>query len=255
MISPIEPRTPSDPIQEEGNYPGKELESMALAVNYSRWIIERLKPFLGKHILEVGAGAGSISKLLLETKPETMTLLEPSMNLFPVLRQCLAGIDEGHVAHAYQSTLIQTFSGALQPPQPDTAVYINVLEHIKDDRAELRALRSILSPGGRVLIFVPAHQWLMGSMDYQLGHFRRYSLEEIIFKCRAAGFNVRLAEYFDLIGIVPWWLKYCLLKSEQMEPAAVRVYDRYVVPISRNLERFITPPLGKSIILVGENSR
>lgn len=245
----------SDPPTERGwNYPGTELESMALAVNYSRWILDRLKPFLGKHIVEVGAGAGSFSQLLLETRPASMTLLEPSLNLYSILSQRLPAIDKDRIAQAHHATLIQAFAAAARPRQPDTALYVNVLEHIQDDEAELRALHSILPRGGRVLIFAPAHRWLMGSMDRQLGHLRRYTLSELTWKCRAAGFKVRVSEYFDAIGIIPWWLKYCVLKSERMEPAAVRLYDRLVVPISRTLERLITPPLGKSIILVAENS-
>ena len=226
---------------------------MALASNYSRWILDRLRPSIGKHILEVGAGVGSFSKFLLETSPESLTLLEPSPNLFAILTERLPGIDTRGIAQARPATLIEAFSGANAPRQPDTAIYVNVLEHIEDDEGELRALHSILPRFGRLLIFVPANRWLMGSMDQQLGHFRRYSLDELTTKCRSAGFRIQFAEYFDVMGIVPWWLKYCVLKSDRMEPAAVELYDRLIVPISRTLERFVTPPIGKSVILVAEN--
>jgi len=63
---------------------------MAFAVNYHRWILDRLAPFLGKRIIEVGAGVGSFSELLLETRPESLTSLEPSPNMFAVLIQRLA---------------------------------------------------------------------------------------------------------------------------------------------------------------------
>ena len=226
---------------------------MALAVNYSRWILERLRPFLGKNIIEVGAGAGSFSQILLETGPASMTLLEPSPNLFSILSRRLPEIDTRGIAAAHQLPLIQAFAAASPPRRPDTAVYVNVLEHIEEDEEELRALHSILPAGGRLLIFVPANRWLMGSMDRQLGHCRRYTLGEITSKCRSAGFSIQMAEYFDVIGIIPWWLKYCVLKSNSMEPGAVQLYDRLVVPISRMLEGWITPPLGKSIILVAQN--
>ena len=183
-----------------------------------------------------------------------MTLVEPSLSLYSILSQRLPVIDTSRIAQAHHSTLIKTFAGTTRPRQPDTAVYVNVLEHIQDDERELRALHAILPPGGRLLIFVPANRWLMGSMDHRLGHFRRYTVDELRSKCRSAGFSIRLAEFFDVIGIIPWWLKYCVLKSDQMEPAAVRLYDRWVVPVSRTLERFITPPVGKSIVLVADNS-
>src|SRR5262245_9782619 len=133
--------SPSDlPTEREWSYPGTELESMMLAVNYSRWILERLKPFLGKHIVEVGAGTGSFSQLLLETRPTSMTLLEPSPNLYSILSGRLPEIDKDGIAEAHQATLIQTFTGNLRRRQPDTAVYVNVLEHIRDDEGELHAL-------------------------------------------------------------------------------------------------------------------
>jgi SAM-dependent methyltransferase len=225
---------------------------MALAANYSRWILDRLRPFIGKHILEVGAGMGSFSKFLMETAPETMTLLEPSPNLFAILTKRLHEIDTRGVAQVYPATLGRAFSEANRPRQPDTAIYVNVLEHIEDDEGELQALHSILPASGRLLIFVPAHRWLMGSMDHQLGHFRRYTRDQLSTMCRSAGFTIRLAEYFDVMGILPWWLKYCVLKSDRMEPAAVQLYDRLVVPISRTLERFVTPPVGKSVLVIAE---
>ena len=199
-------------------YAGRELESMAFAVNYHRWILERFAPFLGKHIVEVGAGTGSFSMLLLETKPESLTLLEPS-NMY-------AALEKARIAEAHHCTLAQ----AKFSIRPDSIVYVNVLEHIEDDQGELRIAHSALAPGGRVLIFVPANPWLMGSIDRQLGHFRRYTMNELMSKCRAAGFGIRSSSYFDVAGILPWWIKYCVFKSERMEPAAVRFYDRWVVP-------------------------
>ena len=224
---------------------------MALAVNYHRWILKRFTPFLGKRIVEVGGGTGSFSELLLETRPEILTVLEPSANMYPVLVRQLSGIEKGHLAQVRQCTLVQAFAGS-RAPQPDSILYVNVLEHIEDDKEELRTAHSVLAHRGRVLIFVPANPWLMGSLDRQLGHFRRYTMRELSSKCRAAGFTVRHSSYFDLLGILPWWLKYCILKSDHLEPAAVRFYDRWVVPISSRLEGLAAPPLGKSIVLVGE---
>src|SRR5437764_15344178 len=80
------------------------LRSMDFAVNYNRWILERMKPFLGKRVVEVGAGAGSLSALLLEHGVETLTALEPSALGYPRLRQKLAGM-QGARVDALQSTL------------------------------------------------------------------------------------------------------------------------------------------------------
>ena len=225
---------------------------MALAANYRRWIMQFFKPFLGKHILEVGAGAGSFSEMLLRERPQSLTILEPSDNLYSSLKKRLAALDQNGIAKVRQATLSGAFGDGSQMPRPDTAVYINVLEHVEDDQAELNKICSILLPAGRILIFVPAHQFLMSRMDHEVGHFRRYSLNELQSKCVSAGFRITLARYFDVLGVLPWWLKYRVLKSNSLEPGEVRVYDRCVVPICRTLESFVSPPFGKNIILVAE---
>jgi SAM-dependent methyltransferase len=238
----------------DSSYPGRELESMAFALNYHRWILDIFKPYLGKRIVEVGAGSGSFSELLLETRPEWLVAIEPSSNMFPVLRDFLGRIDTSHVVLPRQGTLSQNMEAVLSGGEPDSILYVNVLEHIQDDSAELLVMHSLLRSGGHALIFVPANSWLMGSMDRELGHHRRYERQELRSKCEDAGFSIRLENYFDLFGIVPWWLKYCLLQSKTMEPSAVRFYDRMVVPWSRRLESRFTPPIGKNLVLVAQKN-
>jgi SAM-dependent methyltransferase len=234
------------------HYPNIELDSMAFAVNYHRWILEALQPFLGKHILEVGAGRGSLSELLIESGTQSLTALEPSANMYPQLVHRLAAIGASHV-ESRQCTLLQAFADQARPPrQPDSIVYVNVLEHIEADEAELRAAHDVLPSGGRVLIFAPAHQWLMGSLDRRIGHVRRYSMRELTAKCQKAGFRICRASHFDFFGIAPWWLKYRLLKSSRVETGTVRLYDRCIVPIARAIERKVHPPIGKNLIVVGE---
>ena len=66
---------------------------MSFASNYRCWIMDLLKPFIGRHIVEVGAGAGAFSALLLATKPESLTVLEPSTNLYSRLEDILRPLD------------------------------------------------------------------------------------------------------------------------------------------------------------------
>ena len=239
-------------MDEKWSYTGRELESMSFAVNYHRWILDIFRPYLGKRIVEVGAGSGSFSELLLETHPEWLDAIEPSANMYPLLADHLRHIDSGNIGHAHQGTLTSRAEAIRKSGVPDSVIYVNVLEHVEDDAAELASIYALLKPLGHALIFVPANPWLMGSMDHQLGHFRRYTMKELRRKCEAAGFAIRLAWHFDLLGIAPWWIKYCLLQSKTMEPAAVRAYDRFVVPFSRWMESVIQPPVGKNIILVAE---
>jgi len=147
--------------------------------------------------------------------------------------------------HLHQSNFPDSWNANPQIQTPDTAVYINVLEHIEDDEAELKTIFNALAPGGRILIFVPALPFLMSSMDHELGHFRRYTLPELVAKCSSVGFSIKAARYFDLLGVAPWWIKYRLLQSNTMEAGAVRAHDRWVVPVSQKLESLIEVPFGK----------
>jgi hypothetical protein len=136
--------------------------------------------------------------------------------------------------------------------RPDSIIYVNVLEHIADDVHELSVINKTLDAGGRIFIFVPALRWLHGSYDRQINHFRRYTRTELEKKCVAAGFRVIASRYFDLFGVLPWWVKYKVLQSNNMEPGAVRFYDQRVVPIAKVLESTLSPPLGKNVLLIGE---
>jgi len=233
-------------------YTGRDLEAMSFAVNYHRWILQIFAPYLGKRLVEVGAGVGSFSELLLERPIESLVLVEPATQMYEMLTQRM---------QRFQSTTqIQTFNAMFHrvAPEirtvwrPDSILYVNVLEHVADDEAELRAVNQTLIKGGRIFVFVPAFSWLYGSFDRQIGHVRRYGSSGLAEKCQGAGFKVLESRSFDFFGIVPWWIKYCLLKSRTMEPAAVRFYDEYVVPFAQAIERVVKPPVGKNIILVGE---
>jgi hypothetical protein len=112
-----------------------------------------------------------------------LTILEPSNNLYPSLSKRLATLDRTGVLNVKQATFSEAFGDDSQIPRPDNAVYINVLEHVEDDEAELKRVCSTLLPGGRILISVSAHLFLMNRMDHEVGHFRRYSLNELQSKC------------------------------------------------------------------------
>lgn len=216
---------------------------MAFAVNYHRWIVGELAPFLGRQVAEVGAGIGSVSSLLLEQPIERLEAYEPSDNMFPQLAARLAGEPRARAVNA--------FFGSEAPTQPfDSVAYINVLEHIEDDRGELARAFDAIRPGGHLLVFVPALGWLYSDFDRRIGHARRYSRAGLAQVARAAGFEVIRAKYFDLAGVLPWYLN-CVLLGRGLGAGGVALYDRLAVPPMRRLEGWIPPPLGKNLLMVG----
>jgi hypothetical protein len=235
------------------NYPGRELEAMDGASNYHRWILEIFEPFLGQQLVEVGAGLGSVSEMILKQHScQRLSLVEPSKDTYEVLVAKAWRLDSATRVETYNGTFTQVAPEIKSKGSPDSIIYVNVLEHIEDDELELKTVRDTLTEMGHVFIFVPAFSWLYGAFDARVGHIRRYSKPELAGKLQRAGFKVILSRYFDLPGIAPWWLKYCLLKSDVMEPAGVRLYDRFVVPATRRLESVINPPVGKNVIAIAQ---
>ncbi len=238
-------------MKKKVEYVGKDLEAMDFAVNYHRWILALMKPFLGKHLVEVGAGTGAFSKILLETAPKTLSLVEPSA-MFESLQTNLAKHDSATKIRAFPNIFAEVAAQIETEQSPDSIIYINVLEHIEDDRLELKIIHRTLREKGRVFVFVPALPVLFSEFDKQIGHFRRYRKTELVEKFRAIGFRILLSRYFDAAGIFPWLVKYRLLKSLTMESSAVHFYDKFVVPVSKPIESFLPLPLGKNLLFVAE---
>lgn len=234
-------------------YDGRDLEAMSFARRYHRWILEIFEPYLGTRLVEVGAGVGSFSELLLERPScESLALVEPSRAMYARLTERLAALHTPVRLLTFNAAFTEVAAAIKAEQKPDSIIYVNVMEHIADDDAELRDVHRSLAPGGRVFIFAPALPWLYGSFDRLIRHRRRYTRTELENKCRAAGFRVVKSHYFDFAGIIPWWVKYRLFKSEAMEAGAVEFYDRFIVPIVKTVERNIRPPVGKNVVLIAE---
>ncbi len=225
-------------------YPGKELEAMSFAVNYHRWIIDEFEPYLGETVAEVGAGIGSVSQLLLRKRIKRLFAFEPSQNMYPVLERNLGRDERCRPIHGFFGPRYRGF---------DSVVYVNVLEHIQDDRGELASAREALHPTGHLLLFVPALSWLYSDADEQMGHVRRYTKRALCRLVEEAGFGIVRARYFDLAGVVPWYVNFVLLRSS-LRSGSVSLYDTLVVPTMRVVEKWLPPPIGKNVLLVAKKA-
>jgi SAM-dependent methyltransferase len=225
-------------------YVGKDLEAMSFAPNYHHWILDEFIPYIGAEIAEVGSGTGNFSELLLGTaQVRHLTALEPSANMFEKLQQRLAGNPKAKTENAFFGSqgYLECF---------DTVLYVNVLEHIENDAEELRYARDSLKAGGYLCVFVPALRYLYSELDKKVGHFRRYHKQPLADLISASGFELITIKYFDLAGILPWYIAFVLLKGSTSS-ANVSLYDTLVVPMMRRIERRLTPPIGKNLLVVG----
>ncbi|WP_210357191.1 class I SAM-dependent methyltransferase [Sphingomonas beigongshangi] len=79
----------------------------------------------------------------------------------------------------------------------DLVAVLDVVEHIEDDVAALAAMKSLLRPGGKILVAVPAHQWMWSAHDVVNHHHRRYSKATLVRAIEAAGLAPRKLTYFN----------------------------------------------------------
>lgn len=227
-------------------YFGKDLEAMSFAINYHRWLLAEFLPYIGSSVAEVGAGAGNFSSLILKANIKSLMAFEPSINMYPLLQEALRTDKRAKAINGF-------FGKEATGECFDSIVYINVLEHIEDDASELAKVRDALTPEGHLLIFVPALPWLYSGLDRQVGHFRRYTKKNLIERVQRAGFSIVKARYFDMAGIVPWFINFTLLNNS-ISGESVSMYDRLIVPVMRVLEGFVPPPIGKNVLVVARKA-
>lgn len=227
-------------------YFGKDLEAMSFANNYHRWLLAEFLPYIRGSVAEVGAGVGHFSSLILEANIKSLMAFEPSSNMYPLLQEALR-TDK-------RAKAINGFFGKEEAGECfDSVLYVNVLEHIEDDASELVTVRDALSPEGHLLIFVPVLPWLYSEFDRQIGHFRRYTKKGLIDIVHEAGLSIVKERYFDVAGIIPWYINFTFMKNT-ISGGSVALYDRMVVPAMRVIEGLVPPPIGKNVLLVARKT-
>jgi SAM-dependent methyltransferase len=226
-------------------YEGSELELFADATVWKRYWSARLIPFLGSSVIEVGAGLGANTAYLNDGSARTWLCVEPDPQLAGRIR---AGVETGRLP-ANVSVRCGTLAAVPPGAAADTIVYVDVLEHIEDDRAELRAAAERLAPGGHVIVLAPAHQRLYSKFDAAIGHFRRYSRRSLL---AAAGPELALvrAFYLDAAGLLASAANALLLKSATPTPAQIALWDRVLVRCSRVVDALTMHRLGKTVVAV-----
>jgi SAM-dependent methyltransferase len=158
------------------------LEDLSMAVRYRRYLYELLEPYLGDSVLEVGAGLGDFAAQLAGRRRLVVTDSDP----FCVwsLRERLGDRPEVEVR------ALDLQGEATIGAPVESVVAINVLEHLEDDEHALAAMRSVVVPGGRVLLLVPGYPALYGEFDLAVGHLRRYTPAALRHAVEAAGLHV-----------------------------------------------------------------
>ena len=220
-------------------YSGRDnLEVMALARNYNRFLVDQVLAVSRPQqlVVDFGAGAGTFSRPVAQAGRHVVCVeTDPTL--------CRALQEAGHpVAQDLEN---------LQDASVDCLYSLNVLEHIDNDEAVLRAWARKLKPGGQVFVYVPAFQMLYTSMDRKVGHVRRYTRGELRAKLERAGLRVTRSRYADSIGFAAT-LVYKLSDKGRgdINPRMLQLYDRAVFPLSALLDAVLGLVLGKNTYAV-----
>jgi SAM-dependent methyltransferase len=220
-----------------------DLENLARATRLGDWMYEQFAPHVGPSAVEVGAGIGTFSQRLLDRGVSDLLLLEPEPACHARLLQRFG--DDPRC----------TVSDELLPGSPaladraGTADFVlcqNVLEHIADHEASVRAMATALRPGGVLSLLVPAHPRLYGRLDEIYGHERRYTRPVVRDLLTGAGLELLDLRSFNALGIVGWMTK-SRVGDATLDPRSLRAYER-ILPLWRPVERALRLPVGLSIV-------
>ena len=184
---------------------------------------------------------------------ETVVAAEPNKQLFFELKSKTQNLQNVRAIQSDSDQILRDINSRAQ--KFDTILYLNVLEHIEDDVAELGRARQLLTDSGKVIIVVPAHMWLYSKIDGLTGHFRRYS-QKTIFQVASQHFHQVQLLNFDSAGLIPYWLVYKLGKSTKVSGANAKIYSWVILRLSRIL--FIMTRgrlIGKNLIVIAQTPK
>jgi SAM-dependent methyltransferase len=231
------------PLSPVAHYAGLELELFARAHRWKAYLADLLRPHLTGDVLEVGAGLGATTAALCDGRQRRWVCLEPDPDMAKGLERA---IGEGRLPGCCR-VVAGTLTDLLAADRFDAIAYVDVLEHIRDDAAELARAAGHLVPGGRLVVVAPAHSWLYSPFDAAIGHHRRYttgSLSGVV----PAGLTRVTVRYLDAVGLLASAANRVLLRQRLPDRRQLALWDGWMVPLSRAVDPLLGFRVGKSIL-------
>lgn len=230
-------------------YVGNELDTFSHAVNWKSYFGRLLAPYIRGDVLEVGAGIGGTTRVLCTPQADRWVCLEPD----PELAERLRISQEEQPFPAPVEIEIGAVEHLAADRRFDCILYIDVLEHIEADRAELQAAARHLKPDGALVVLCPAHPTLYTEFDKAIGHYRRYT-KSMYRAIEPDGLLRERLFYLDSAGLLLSLGNRLLLRSGAPTVKQVKIWDRLFVPVSRMLDPILGRSIGKSVVGVWRNA-
>jgi SAM-dependent methyltransferase len=204
-------------------------------------------------ILEVGSGTGANLNLLVEFG--SVTGIEMCREAIHFAQRC-ESVRSGR-ARLVQGRCPQDLLALGE--RYDAVCLFDVLEHLDDDIAGLRAICEVLRPGGKIVLTVPAYPWLWSAHDVQLHHRRRYTLRSLAGVFEQAGLKTQALSHFNTL-LFPLALAERAFEratgsnqlATSIPPAAVNGALRTIFASERKLLGKVPLPFGLSLFAVAK---
>ncbi len=233
----------------DNRYIGEELTIFSHAKNWKKYYASKIQPYFGKSLLEVGAGLGATTLALITPNQSTWLCLEPDAEL-------LKEIDLLIKNKQLPATCITKIGFVQDLPADqsfDCIIYIDVIEHIEDDAAELNRAAKHLNPSGYLIALSPAHQALYTPFDAEIGHFRRYNRQRMI-QITPPECRIEKIFYLDSVGMLLSLANRLMLRQSMPTISQIKFWDRFIIPISRIVDRLTGYHLGKTVIAIWQKN-
>jgi SAM-dependent methyltransferase len=217
------------------------LESMSQSLWYNRWTMRKFQAYVHGSILEVGCGIGTFTKELIKHGKITAIDIDSScIKRTKILLQKKAYIGFGNIENNTYFFQKQSF---------DCILCMNVLEHIENDRKALRHLYILTKRNGYLVLLIPIHPFLYGSIDSSIGHYRRYKENEIIESLTKIGYKLTFKKRINFFGALGWLVSSRIIKRTIVDTKSIKVFN-WFAPFLLPLEDIVEPPFGTSLLLI-----
>jgi Methyltransferase domain len=224
-------------------YVGTELEIFSHATNWKSYVRRNIRAYLTGTVLEVGAGIGAATQLLYDGTQRRWICLEPDRALAQQIP----------ISSMINPDRCETRLGTLADMERtelfNCIVYMDVLEHIKDDGGELVRAAKHLETGGYLVVLSPALPTLYTEFDAAIGHYRRYTKESLR-AIAPEGLQEETCVYLDAVGALASLGNRLMLHSASPKLSQILFWDRFLVPISRFADSIVGHSVGRSILAV-----
>ncbi len=203
-------------------------------------------------ILDIGSGNGEIADFL-STKAKYVYVTENSEVLLKNLKKKIKFNKQLRLKK------LDAENFYLKKKNFDLITACDVMEHLRDDDNFLRCCHLHLKKKGRLFICVPAIKALYSYRDTKYGHIRRYGKDEIISKIKNSGLTILKCQYWNSIGLLPYFLFGKIFNKEISGPVRASPNNFFSIILNKALYYWLIfeskisfLPLGLSLILVAQ---